>query len=325
MGLFGLPVTPLDVLGVLVYLAWSPCALLLLVLTHALALPLYAYEALLRAATFKKSKVQPGDGYALVTGASSGIGEYLALDLAARGFDLVLVARRLDRLESLAAKCKAADAGSRKRGIDVRTVQCDLSQPAQLGALVSQLEPLPLAVLVNNAGFSEHGTFLEKSLPRLEAINAVNVHAPLALTHGLVPQMARAGRGHVLNVASISSFVPGPREAVYHATKAYILSLSRSLNYELRASGVSVTALCPGPVRTEFFEQAAAKKTLLAFNRPMWESAADVAKLALDATFARTAVVMPNLPTRWLLGTVPYFAPSLFCTWLFELNWREYD
>jgi short-subunit dehydrogenase len=185
---------------------------------------------------------------AVITGASSGIGEEFARQLASRGYDLVLVARRIERLEKLAGTLH-----------DVHQVECvpvkaDLSRPEERDRFCEALEPdkARLEILVNNAGFGTHGFFHETDLRReLELIN-VNCAAPVHLTKRILPWMLERRRGFIVNVASLSAFTPGPVMAMYYASKAFLLSFSEALWEECRDTGVNVLALCPGPVRTEF-------------------------------------------------------------------------
>lgn len=170
------------------------------------------------------------------------------MQLARRGYDLVLVARRADRLRLVASRLEATS------GTRCEVVEADLAERAECERLCQHLTPqfARLHVLVNNAGFGTHGFFRETDLQReLEMID-VNCAAPVHLTKRLLPAMLDRRAGYVLNVASMSSFTPGPVMAMYYATKAFLLSFSEALWEECRDAGVVVTALCPGPVRTEF-------------------------------------------------------------------------
>lgn len=185
---------------------------------------------------------------ALITGASSGIGESLARQLAAHGAHLILVARTEDRLHAL-----AAELGARYR-VQVHVLPADLNLPgaaAQLHAAV-QARGLNVDILVNNAGLGGYGEFSRQPSDEIDRMIAVNIGALTGLTRAFLPDMLARGRGRVLNVASTAAFQPGPLMAVYYATKAYVLSFSEAIAEEVAGSGVSVTALCPGPVRTGF-------------------------------------------------------------------------
>jgi short-subunit dehydrogenase len=179
---------------------------------------------------------------ALITGASSGIGAALARCFAAGGCDLVLVARRAGRLRSLARALEAA------HPVRVRVATMDLSRPRAAEALATSLRRrrIPVDILVNNAGIAELGRFAAMPAARSQQLVALNVGAATALLSCFLPPMIRRGRGRVLNVCSIASFLPVPSLATYAATKAYLLSLSESLSEELDGTGVTITALCPG-------------------------------------------------------------------------------
>ncbi|GAA5440743.1 hypothetical protein Dcae01_02263 [Deinococcus caeni] len=185
---------------------------------------------------------------ALITGASSGIGESLARQLAAHGAHLILVARTEDRLHAL-----AAELGARYR-VQVHVLPADLNRPgaaAELHAAV-QARGLNVDILVNNAGLGGYGEFSAQPPAEIDRMIAVNIGALTGLTRAFLPDMLARGRGRVLNVASTAAFQPGPLMAVYYATKAYVLSFSEAVAEEVAGSGVFVTALCPGPVQTGF-------------------------------------------------------------------------
>lgn len=187
---------------------------------------------------------------ALITGASSGIGEELARVHAEKGGDLVIVARRKDRLEELAAELEKA------HGVSVHVLAADLSRTNAVKQLVSELgeRSLEIDMLINNAGYGAYGNYHESDWASEHGMMQVNMIALSELTHRLVPHMVERGHGRVLNVGSIAGFLPGPTQAVYFASKAYVNSLSQALAEELRGTGVTVTVLCPGPVATEFQE-----------------------------------------------------------------------
>jgi hypothetical protein len=190
----------------------------------------------------------------LITGASSGIGEALARRFAEDGHALVLVARSADKLRALAAELAAAGAGP------VTVLPADLTQPGAAAALAATLRRRRLAVdvLVNNAGVLEQGAFCEIAPERHQQLIDLNVSALTAMLAAFVPGMRARGFGRVLNVASIAAFQPVPTLATYAATKAYVLSLTEALSEELRGSGVTVGALCPGITATPMVAHAAA-------------------------------------------------------------------
>lgn len=186
---------------------------------------------------------------ALITGASAGIGAEFARQLAKRATHLVLVARRSERLRALREELITVNPN-----VAVVIHEADLADPTDLVGLLAALRDQNLAIdlLINNAGLGDYGPFVTSDAERVREIIAVNMTALTQLTHALVPAMIARGRGGVLNVSSSASFLPIPGMALYAATKAYVTSLSEAMRLELRGSGVHVTALCPGPVRTEF-------------------------------------------------------------------------
>jgi len=190
---------------------------------------------------------------ALITGASSGLGAEFARQLAPYARGLVLVARRNDRLEELAGELRGIHPQ-----LDVRIYCADLAREDRRTELVGWLNKEGIAVdfLINNAGLGDHGKFDASDWSRVRAMLDVNIAALTHLTHLLVPSMLSGGRAAVLNVSSVASFFPLPHMAVYSATKAYVTSFSEALAIELRPRGITVTALCPGPVPTEFFDVA---------------------------------------------------------------------
>jgi short-subunit dehydrogenase len=189
-------------------------------------------------------------GTALVTGASSGIGKELARLFAADAHDVVLVARRKDRLEELARELETS------HGVKAWPLPCDLSSAGAVDALVAELGARGLLIdfLVNNAGVGTTGPFAQADAAGEAAMAELNVMAVVRLTRALLPPMLTRGHGHILNIGSTAGFQPGPFMATYYASKAFVNHFSEALAYELRGSGVGVTLSCPGPTRTEFGE-----------------------------------------------------------------------
>lgn len=223
----------------------------------------------------------------LVIGASSGLGAEFARQCSARGDELVLAARRRDRLEALAAEL----------GGKAHVVAIDLSGPDAPARLLGEVERLGLHVetLVNNAGFGLAGRFASLPLDRQREMIDLNMGALTALTHLVLPGMIDRKRGFILNVASTGAFQAGPGFAVYFATKAYVLSFTEALHQELKRKGVKVSALCPGPTRTEFGEVAGV--TNASFDR----FAADVGSVVsagLKGLGKNKAVVIPGLTNK---------------------------
>ncbi len=233
---------------------------------------------------------------ALITGASSGIGEDLARQFANHGYDLVLTARREERLQALARELEPL--------CGVTVVTADLAKakgPATLHKALGDLE-ITVDVLVNNAGVALSGRFGEAQRKSVTDLLNLNVRALTELTHLIVPGMIERGHGRLLNVASVASFQPMPGLAVYAASKAFVLSFSEALSEELRGSGVSVTALCPGPTRTEMvssFDGVDGMDWLLA-------SAASVAREGYDACAAGQVIRVPGVLNQALVTWSQY-------------------
>jgi hypothetical protein len=190
------------------------------------------------------------DKHVLITGASSGIGQALARQFAKARSRVTLVARRAGRLAALADELQAD-------GAACAMVADDLVEPAAAERVLAEARGAfgPIDVLVNNAGIGDYGPFAEKNLDDLERVVRLNVLALMRLTHLALPDMLSSRAGHILNVASTAAFQPTPHIAVYGASKAFVLSFSMSLWDELRKTGVRVTCVCPGPVKTEFFDR----------------------------------------------------------------------
>lgn len=222
---------------------------------------------------------------ALVTGASSGIGEEMTRQLAAAGVPVVVVARRGDRLQALADELDGieilvADLGTRDGQDAVAARLADAGRPVDL--------------VVNNAGFGSSGGFHELDVDRLSAEIELNVGALTRLSHAALAVMVPRRRGWLVNVSSFASFQPAPRLAVYAATKAYVTSLSESLHEEAKASGVVVTALCPGLIRTEFQTVSNTSDYQTEFPGFVWLDLTDVVTTTLDATVKGRALVVPG-------------------------------
>ncbi len=227
-------------------------------------------------------------GWAVVTGASSGLGAIFADQLARRGMSLVLAGRDHDRLGAVAQRV-----GQVAPDVDVELVVGDLGTDAGLDALVARLEGRAIDVLVNNAGFGTYGPFAELDADREQELVAVNVDALVRLTHAVLPGMLARDRGGILNVASTIAFQPGPYQATYGASKAFVLSLSQALWAELRGTGVTVTALCPGATRTGFVDALGSDVSHTAIYRNLAAPEPVVAK-GLRGLDRGRAVVVPG-------------------------------
>ncbi len=260
--------------------------------------------------------------HTLITGASAGLGVELARLFAADGHPLVLVARNGDRLAAL------ADVLRRDYEVDVRCLIADLADPDSVPALVATLQDEGLGIrhLVNNAGVGAYGPFDERDWATYRRLLDLNINALTGLTHLLLPPLVAgapdAFRG-VMNVASTAAFQPGPLMAVYFASKAYVLSFSEALHEELRGTGVTVTAFCPGPTSTEFFatgdmipvgavgSDGEVSEAALAEQRRRDAKRMDpgvAARVGYEGYRAGKAVVIPGWRNRMLVG-VPRFLP----------------
>ena len=230
---------------------------------------------------------------ALVTGASSGIGRAIAEQLAAAGSDLVVVARRRDRLEELAGELTA------KHGVKVEVLVADVVEEAQLAAVEERLRA-GVDLLVNNAGAGGQGPFAD--IPADEHVQRIhlNVVAPVRLAHAALEWMIPRKAGGILNVSSIAGLQPMPYVATYAATKAYLSSFSNALHEEVRQHGVAVTNLLPGFTRTEFHSAASINRSFV--PGLVWMNADNVARAGLEAVAAGRAQCVPGLGYRVLAG-----------------------
>jgi uncharacterized protein len=215
---------------------------------------------------------------ALITGASAGLGKEFASLFAKDGHDIVLVARSKERLEAIASELSSA------HGVRVEVIASDLTDPAAPAAIFKECKQRGLTIdfLVNNAGFGSSGAFLEQTLGREIEMIQVNVTALVELTHRFASAMRERGSGRIMNIASTAGFQPGPFMATYYATKAFVISFSEALAYELADAGVSVTCHCPGATATEFAKAAGNDKTRL-FQRGSVAGAEEVAAHAYAA------------------------------------------
>ena len=231
---------------------------------------------------------------ALVTGASSGIGAEIARELARRGHNTVLVARREERLREL------ADELSGSAGVRAEVVGADLSNDDERARVVETVgeRGLRVDVLINNAGFGGFGAAHESGVERQTEMIRLNCETLTYFQATFTESMAERGSGAVLNVASTAAFQPLPGSATYAATKAFVLSLSEATHTELKRHGVTVTALCPGPVQTEFGEIAGAGGVEDKLPKPFWTSTRQVAKQAVDGLAGGKRVVVPGFLNR---------------------------
>ena len=231
---------------------------------------------------------------ALVTGASAGIGESVARQLASRGHGVTLVARREERLSALAGEL------SERHGVRAEAIAADLGDEAARQRLATQIEGLGLEVeiLVNNAGFGGADAVAEADREQLIAMVRLNCEALLDLQARYLPAMVGRGRGAIINIASTAAFQPIPGTATYAATKAFVLSLSEAVHEELKGTGVTLTAVCPGPVRTEFMQVAGIKQAEEQLPGVFWMASEAVAKAAVEAAEDGKRAVVPGLLNR---------------------------
>jgi short-subunit dehydrogenase/uncharacterized protein YndB with AHSA1/START domain len=247
------------------------------------------------------------DRWAVVTGASSGLGRGLAARLADRGMSLVLTGRNEARLSEVAHQIRRA-----APRVKVETVATDLSTTSGVSALIDHVGDRPIEVLVNNAGFGSYGPFVEADAGREADEVAVDVSAVVTLSRTFLPGMLARGSGGILNVASAIAFQPAPYQAVYGASKAFVLSFSQALWAEARAAGVAVTALCPGPTRTGFVDALGADVGHTAIYSRLAEPE-PVIEAGLRGLDKGRAVVIPGVRTK-LIASSGRFMPREWLT-----------
>jgi short-subunit dehydrogenase len=229
---------------------------------------------------------------AVITGASSGIGLDLAKLFAQGGHDLVLVARNEEALRGVAAECE-------RFGVKAHVLAKDLSDPGAAQEILDELAArgIVVEVLVNNAGFGTHGAFAETKLEEEVGMIQVNIVALIQLTRLFLPGMIARRSGKIMNVASVAGFVPGPYMSVYYATKAFVLSHSVALAQEVKGSGVIVSALCPGPTKTEFQKRAKIAESKL-FKKPRSMTSMEVAKAGYEGLMKGKMIVVPGFSNK---------------------------
>lgn len=236
---------------------------------------------------------------ALITGASSGLGLEFAKIFAREGYELVLVARRIDRLEVLARDLRVS------YGTRAGTVKADLGTDEGRASVAEATEAagIHVDVLVNNAGFGDCADFAEADIRKLDRMVELNVRALQDLTYYYLGGMLERGSGRILNMASVAGFEPGPGMATYFATKAFVLSLSEALAEELRGTGVTCTALCPGTTRTAFWDVAEAG-TLSLLRQATIARPLDVAAYGYESLMRGRVVAVPGIANRLMVNSV---------------------
>ncbi len=240
--------------------------------------------------------------YALITGASSGIGADLAREYAKRGIPSILIARRLERLEALKLELRE------HYQVECETLSLDLQLPDAADLLLTFLnsKKLKISVLINNAGFGLTGAFLDLPLPRQLEMMQVNMNALVSLNYKMIPLLKQNPNPKILNVGSTAGFLPGPYMAIYYATKAFVNSFSEALGEELSEQGILVSVLCPGPVATEFRSVAGSSKSK-AFDGALMQSP-EVAIKALAGLDQKQRVIIPGRQFQALIQALR-FAP----------------
>jgi uncharacterized protein len=239
---------------------------------------------------------------ALITGASSGLGAEFARTLAARGANLVLVARRGDLLDALATTLR------REHGVTVTTIATDLGRPGVATDLRAQLaeKSISIQTLINNAGFGTYGPFVGEDPERIAAEVQLNIATLVELTHTFLPDLLATNSGVLLNVASTSAFQATPNMAVYGASKSFVLSFTEAIAYEARTSGLHVLALCPGSTRTEFFDVVGSQSAAVgAIQTPSQVVATAMRALDKQKTPAYVVSGFPNKLSALLSGLAP--------------------
>jgi len=241
--------------------------------------------------------------YTLITGASSGIGLEIAKQLAAKNQNLILVARSEDKLEALQKNLR------NQFKVDVIYLQYDLSEPNSAQDLFNEIKEHKYLVtgLINNAGFGDYGNFVEMPLKKDEEMIAVNVTTLVGLTKLFGADMVKAGKGRIMNVASLLSFLPFPYYSIYSATKSFVLSFTETVSAELEGTGVIVTALCPGTVETPFHTDAMRKTNAMGTNKPV--PADVVAKAGVELFLNGKGKKIVGF-MNWFLSNLPRVTPD---------------
>jgi short-subunit dehydrogenase len=257
------------------------------------------------------------DGTALITGASSGIGEEFARQIAALGHGVTLVARREERLDALAAELRT------RHNVHVEVMACDLTDPAARAGLPGRLADagLRVDVLVNNAGFATGGPLVDSPLE--DELHQVRLlcEAPVDLTRRFLPEMVERGAGAVINVSSTAAMQPLPNSAGYSAAKAHLLAFSEAVHAEVRRHAVHVTALCPPPVHTELFEKT--DHPVERVPRIAWLDADEVVRIGLEGSRRNKRVVVPKALAR-IQAVVSRHAPHAVGLPLVERAFRPH-
>ena len=260
---------------------------------------------------------EPCEATVLITGATAGIGYELAKLFSTQGYNLVLVARSAERLETVAEEMRT------RGGNLVHPFACDLSDPGAPQVLFDHMAERKsrVDILVNNAGFGSNGPFAEADVGHQLGMMQVNINALTHLTRLFLPGMIERKSGRIMNLASVAAFVPGPMMAVYYASKAYVLSFSIAVSTELKHTGVTVTAVCPGPTRTEFHTRAGIADSPLFSGNTMTAEA--VAKIAYRGTMKGKAIVVTGLKNKFLANLTRFVPRRMAANLTKTLNSRR--
>ncbi|WP_019508369.1 SDR family oxidoreductase [Pleurocapsa sp. PCC 7319] len=256
---------------------------------------------------------------ALITGASSGIGETFARELASRNMNLILIARSQDKLEQLASELTS------KHQIKTEVIVKDLTEPGA-GQVVFdrvQAQSLTVDLLINNAGFGDYGAFSDRTLSKQMAMVQLNITVLLELTGLFLPEMQQRGSGGIINISSIAGFQPLPYMSVYAATKAFVLNFSEALWAENKDLGVHVLAVCPGPTESEFFKRADFPDTFANGNGNSMASSEEVVEQALKAMDKKQSTLVTGGISNKLLVNVPRFVPRDFLVTAVEKQFKQ--
>lgn len=237
----------------------------------------------------------------LVTGSSSGIGQAIAIQAAKEKYDLIVVARRLDKLNELKEELE------KNFGVDVEVIEADLTDRDDIKKVVARLKQNDIDVLVNNAGFGSSGPFSELDIDNeLNEID-LNIRALVELTHGAAVSMVEKRSGFIVNISSVASYMPMVGNATYGASKAFVTSFSHAISQELKPAGVGVLLVCPGPTESEFFMRSNwidAKKGHSSYPSIFFKDSDQVAKLVLNSIKKSRNVVIPGILNKILSGIV---------------------
>ncbi len=242
---------------------------------------------------------------ALITGASSGIGYELAKVFAKNKINLVIVARRENKLKELSKELIST-------GVSIQVLPIDLSLPQSAGEVFNFCESCRIKIdyLVNNAGFGDYNLFAESELTKQEQMINVNITALTHLTHLFLPSMQARKYGRILNVASTAAFLPGPNMSVYFATKAFVLSFSEALSSEFEGSGITVTALCPGATESEFMKVSGMRNSQLIKGKKL-PGSAEVAEYGYDALMNGKVVAIHGMNNSLMVSALRFLPRSL--------------